>query len=198
MPSDFTAFVARVSARVAGECERRALEDEILDHLLESARELEAGGVPPEEARRQAMARFGDPDRIGKELARVHNRVPFRFFALGGLVWYALGAVFLETGAFYINQHWLVQLPLQVLGLPHWLAEVSPQIQALAQPLAPVARFMSESLSVSPWHLGAAMSAVILTPLAYGLYCGAHRFIRFIRQPEAAQAWGLLKLAWKN
>ena len=194
MGSELAAFIKRVGSRVAAERERRAVEDEIHDHLVEAALELEARGMSSEEATRSAMQQFGDPDLIGRELARVHNPVPFRFFAAGGLAWFALGAILFETGAFRISGHWLVQLPVQVLGLPHWLALQSPQVRAMSTVLRPLAQFMSNSWSVSPWHIDAAISAVILTPVAYGIY----RLVRASRMPEVAQAWSLLKVAFKN
>lgn len=194
MESELTAFVKRIGSRVAAAQERQAVEEEILDHLVEVATELEGRGMSSEEARRSAIQQFGDPDLIGRELARVHNRIPFRLFAAGGIVWFALGVILYEAHAFYVFDHWLAQLPFQVLGLPHWLALQSPQVRSMGSILQPLAHFLSNSLSISPWHLDAAISAVFLTPAGYGAY----RLIRFVRTLEARQAWSLLRLAFKN
>lgn len=49
----------------------RALDEEIEHHIRERTERLVAEGMDPEEARRQAEARFGDPDRVRWELTRV-------------------------------------------------------------------------------------------------------------------------------
>lgn len=194
MAPEFSSFVRRVGSRIASAHQQREVEEEILDHLEEAALDLEARGMSPDEARRAAMVRFGDPDQIGKELARVHSRIPFRFFATGGLAWFALGAVLFEFHAFWISGHWLLQLPFQILGLPHWLALQSPQIGKVSMVFDPLAQFMSRTLSISPWHLDAAIGALVLTPAAYVVY----RLVRAVRRPEVRQAWMLLKAAFKR
>lgn len=190
---ELTHFVKKISDRVSSLERRHDLEDELRYHLEATTQELVDHGLPLREARTQAMQRFGDPHLIAKELGRVHNQIKFRYFAAGGLIWYLVGAILFETGAFNISHHWLAQLPFQVLGLPHWFAMQAPQIRDL--PLwAPVARLVSQSLRISLWHLDAITAALILTPAAYGAY----RLLRAALAPEGSQAWALLGKALKN
>jgi predicted permease len=48
----------------------REIREEIAFHLDERARELEAQGLSPEEAKRRAAASFGDPERVTRDVLR--------------------------------------------------------------------------------------------------------------------------------
>lgn len=198
MESELASFARRVCSRIGTERERLAAQEEILDHLMEAARELEAQGMPADEAQRSAMERFGDPDMIGRELARVYGTIPFRYFALGGAIWFAIGALLFELDAFWISDHWLLQLPLQLLGLPHWAALQAPQIEAATGLLDSLRWHMGRTWSISPWHLDAAIAAIVLTPAAYGVYRVIHRVTRVVGRPETRQAWSLLVAAFRD
>ncbi len=50
------------------------VREEIRFHLQERARELEAEGLPPEEARRRAREAFGDPERVAARVLSTHRR----------------------------------------------------------------------------------------------------------------------------
>jgi hypothetical protein len=49
------------------------IRDEIEFHLEERAREIEKGGADPERAREDALAAFGDPERVAAQVERVGN-----------------------------------------------------------------------------------------------------------------------------
>lgn len=196
---DFTTFIQSLTGHLSSPDHRREIADEMRDHLEEAALDLQAQGFSPDEARTLAMQRFGDPETIGKELGRVHNRIQFRHFAVGGVLWYIAGALLYETGAFFINTdglpvpHWLAELPFQVLGLPHWFAKQAPQIRDLPV-LGPLERFLGNSLGISSAHIDAVVGAAILTAAAYGVY----RLARALKAPEARQAFSLLRTALRN
>lgn len=74
---------------------RREIERELASHLAEARRELERAGVPPEEAERQSLLRFGDPGEIADGFARVYRpRLSARLAVACGL------AVSLFVGAY--------------------------------------------------------------------------------------------------
>ncbi len=52
----------------------RRILAEVEDHLRASASSLETGGMPPAEAEREAIARFGPPARLARELGGVAPR----------------------------------------------------------------------------------------------------------------------------
>ncbi len=56
------------------EREWRELQDEMAAHMAHRADDLEAEGLPREEAERQAREEFGDPARIGREVEEVRRR----------------------------------------------------------------------------------------------------------------------------
>ena len=192
--SDFTSFVKRVGRHISDASHRREAEDELLDHLEAVALQLQRQGFSLEEAQERAMQQFGDPDVVGKGLGRVHNGIKFRYFAVGGLLWYAAGAVLFGNDAIYMDGNWLEQLPVQVLGLPHWFALQSPQVRSLSGIFEPFARFVTNHVPIAPRHFDAVIGALILTAAAYGVY----RLARAFRTPEARQAWSLLRVAFKN
>lgn len=67
---EFGDFLRRVGARVTDFRRRRDVLDELLDHLQQAAADLEAGGMPAAEARRQAIRALGDPEALGRSLER--------------------------------------------------------------------------------------------------------------------------------
>jgi hypothetical protein len=66
------AYCAQLDARLVGmpEAQRRELEQELRQHLAALVAAYEELGRTPEEATAAALARFGDPVRIGRRLAR--------------------------------------------------------------------------------------------------------------------------------
>lgn len=52
---------------------RREVERELASHLDELQRDLERSGLPPDEAARQSLIRFGDPGEIADGFARVYR-----------------------------------------------------------------------------------------------------------------------------
>lgn len=125
----------------------------------------------------------------------MHNRINFRYFAVGGLVWYITGAILFESNAFFMKESWLAELPFQLLGLPHWFAFQSPQIRSVSNlTILDPLEMITESLRISPWHFDAVIGAGILTVAVYGVY----RLARAFRTPEARQAWSLFRMALKS
>jgi hypothetical protein len=66
------AYFARLNAQLGTlpEEQRRELEQELRQHLAALVAAHEELGRPPEEATAAALARFGDPVRIGRQLTR--------------------------------------------------------------------------------------------------------------------------------
>jgi len=56
----------------------RDMAEEIEFHVEMRSKELVAEGASPEEARREALARFGDPDAVERRLRRLRTGGPFR------------------------------------------------------------------------------------------------------------------------
>lgn len=198
--SNFTSLVKCIGSHISDPNLRREVEDEVLHHLETTALRLHARGLSLADANEQAMKQFGDSYEIGKELGRVHNGIKFRYFAGGGLLWYVVSAVIFQSHVIFEAAngslplpYWIVQLPSQVLGLPHWLALQSPQIHNMTI-LDPIARFMEQSFRISGWHVDAVLSGVILTCAAYGVY----RLVRACRTSEGRQARSLLRTAFKS
>jgi predicted permease len=52
---------------------RKDIREEIDFHLQERAREMESEGADPERARQDAIAAFGDPERVAEQVERVGN-----------------------------------------------------------------------------------------------------------------------------
>jgi len=81
-------YLVRVAARLRMPL---AAEREVLDELrahLDDAREsLEAEGLDPAQAEREAMARLGSPDALGDDLRRTHQTRRRLLAAVGGGVW---------------------------------------------------------------------------------------------------------------
>jgi hypothetical protein len=73
------AYFAQLDAQLAGmpEAPRRELEQELRQHLAALVAAHEELGRTPEDATAAALARFGDPVRIGRRLARVSQRAGF-------------------------------------------------------------------------------------------------------------------------
>lgn len=52
---------------------RREIERELASHVEDTRRELELGGLSPEEAERESLRRLGDPSEIADAFARVYR-----------------------------------------------------------------------------------------------------------------------------
>ena len=72
-------FVLRVTNRMLrfGVRDNQAIE-EVHQHLVETAEALREPGVPTVEAEREAIRRFGDPEEVTAEMARVRLRSRYR------------------------------------------------------------------------------------------------------------------------
>ena len=71
-------WLHRVCAHIRSPLRREAVRQELLDHLNDRIRLLEAQGMTPEQAARQAVASMGDPDAVGRALAAADR--PWRRF----------------------------------------------------------------------------------------------------------------------
>lgn len=70
-----TDFLAELGASLAVPVRRRRqILAEVEDHLLSTAAELHAGGMAAVDAEREAVARFGAPGALGRELSAVDAR----------------------------------------------------------------------------------------------------------------------------
>jgi hypothetical protein len=65
----------------------REVVDELRAHLDDARESLEAEGLDPEQAEREAMARLGSPDALGDDLRRTHQTRRRLLAAVGGGVW---------------------------------------------------------------------------------------------------------------
>lgn len=68
--TDFPRFLARIGSVIPDYTYRTEIEEEVLDHLESAAAHWEEQGMKPAEARRRAIEEFGDPEGIGRMLAR--------------------------------------------------------------------------------------------------------------------------------
>lgn len=94
MASDFITFAATVTSTLCDRSYQAEVAEEILDHLECAAADLEAAGVEPEEARRQAMAAFGDPVLVGRRLQQAgKGGRQMKFARIGGMCALLGGAV---------------------------------------------------------------------------------------------------------
>jgi hypothetical protein len=86
---------------------------EAQDHLLEAAQRLQAGGLPPEEAEREAVTRFGSPEDVARQFETelteevlMQDRTPLAgvktlavfFFLMAGAQFFAGLELILRTG----------------------------------------------------------------------------------------------------
>ncbi len=71
-----TDFYDRVTAqlRCATAAEKAEIRAELAEHVQDHAEALEEAGCSPEEARERALAAMGDPEEIGRGLARCYTR----------------------------------------------------------------------------------------------------------------------------
>ena len=81
---DYLAEFAKQLGRVSPGRRRRTLA-EVEDHLREAARSLEAGGIEPLAAEREAVAAFGSPRQVAQFRMR-HRRVTRGLIAIGAVV----------------------------------------------------------------------------------------------------------------
>lgn len=87
-------FLAEVGAALPfDDVERDGILEELATHLADSAADLEAGGLPADDAERAAIARLGPPARLADELTRA-RRTPRRLLAAAGAgTWAAVTGV---------------------------------------------------------------------------------------------------------
>lgn len=74
--------VVLAQLRFVGEDRRRAIRQELAAHVADHAEILEKGGWDREEAQRLALEAMGDPEEIGKGLARAYSPVWFWMYRL--------------------------------------------------------------------------------------------------------------------
>lgn len=81
MNPHFRQYSETVAARLryASPKERKAVRQELEDHLQDHAEALEAAGYPPEQAQAHALAAMGDPKQVGEELSAAF---PLRWWVL--------------------------------------------------------------------------------------------------------------------
>ncbi|HEX2754981.1 MAG TPA: permease prefix domain 1-containing protein [Candidatus Limnocylindrales bacterium] len=81
-------YLERVAARLRmpADAERDVI-DELRAHLDDARAALEAEGLDPDKAEREAMARLGSPDALGDDLRRTHHTRRRLIAAAGGGVW---------------------------------------------------------------------------------------------------------------
>lgn len=73
MVSDLHRFLSRIGSVIPDYSYRTEIEEEILDHLECAASHWEEQGMDPVEARRRAIAEFGDPEGIGRMLQQTER-----------------------------------------------------------------------------------------------------------------------------
>ena len=69
----FLDFCRSVSRHIRFRPDRRGVEEELMDHLLDRRDTLKEAGVPDGEAEERAVAAMGDPAEIGRALDRYHS-----------------------------------------------------------------------------------------------------------------------------
>ena len=88
-------YLAQVAARLRMPLSaEREVVDELRAHLDDAREALEAEGLDPEMAEREAMARLGSPDALGDDLRRTHQTRRRLLAAVGGGVWDGLKDAF--------------------------------------------------------------------------------------------------------
>jgi cell division protein FtsW (lipid II flippase) len=68
-----TAYLDAVCTHVRLREVHPAIRQELADHIADCADHLQAQGVPEENALREAIARMGDPESVGRELDQAHR-----------------------------------------------------------------------------------------------------------------------------
>lgn len=89
-------IMEELSRGVRSRRRRESIARELRSHLDETRRELEAGGMPADEAHLESQARFGDPAQIASEFSRVYRpsrrlQVGLAFGLAGTLILGAFG-----------------------------------------------------------------------------------------------------------
>lgn len=87
----FNDLTRRLRSCTRGAMLEREIEDELNFHLEMRAQEHERRGLPPDEARAEALRRFGDYEQIKATCRRISREREFAMPALKGFIWVMLG-----------------------------------------------------------------------------------------------------------